>query len=175
MTTKTTIRSKVRGLDRRLELARKRIQKQDREEVQATNRAQAEYRQWMTKRAVSFRRAMTLFQKVFRLMRQLDIGWRGRVYCREQKYSEDADHAIRTLHAVWFAYAELFEERAGYFHRHGTNFATELDALASHKREVSQVLRGWRAPAPGRGPSFRPVTLSPEAVARFRELFPGRV
>ncbi len=169
----TETRRRTTALDRDLETARREVSQIEREEAEQETRERVEYRQWIRRTEEKFRPALNLYLSVYPLIKDLDDAWRTGVFRGTENFDQDTERAVRSLFGLWAAYSDMFAEKGAFLIRHGCNFAADLDRISSHKREALETLRSWEPPVVSLIPSLRETRLSPEGVAKVRDLLPG--
>jgi hypothetical protein len=168
-----TTRRRTSDLDSSLERARRELADLERLEAEETARKQAETRRWYEQKWEKFKPTFDRFLALYPMIRELDDDWRREVFCGREPFDEQIDQIMRGLYALWLTYSRMYKERAEFLGRNLPNTIDEsLDLLGKYAREGNRLLRAWEPPVLSRGPSFRAPVLSPEAAARFKEMFP---
>jgi hypothetical protein len=167
-------RRRSSSLDEELDKTHREFSELEREETEQATRQQADYRQWLARKDTRFRESLGRFLELFPQIRELDDDWRRQVSRGEQEFDVAVERSLRTLYAVWLGFSQLFQSKAEFLARHGSDFESALDHLGRYRRVADRLLRIWTPPMLSRHPSFRTPPLSAEATARIRELFPGK-
>jgi len=168
-------RRKIRRINKQLELALRRVSIRIIEYPAVQDQNFAKHDHDLLKRAESLRIIFRYYERVYAKIRRIETDWRCRVYTNEEPYSSRIDQIIRKLHAIWFAYSSTFISEAESLHRRGVITSEELKGIVELRAAANSVIGTWQPPRASTAPSFRPVTLSHEAVARVKELFPGSI
>jgi hypothetical protein len=170
----TLVRADHIGID--LETARRELMKFERSEAQ-----EIAHRNVGTVRSAGeawkkFKPLMDQFLGLFPNIQSLELEWRRDVFCGREQFDEKMDQATRSLYGLWFSYSLMFKEKAEFLGRHLPGIPDEsLDTIVRNTRTVDRLLRAWEPPVLSRGYSFRAPPLSPEAAARFKEIFPETI
>jgi hypothetical protein len=162
-------------LDNHMERARRELVEFQRLEAEEFARRQAETRRWYEWNWEKFKPQLERFLGFFSEIRELEDDWRRDVFCGRAPFEERSDQIVRGLYALWLFYSRMFKEKAEFLGRNLPGVLDEsLDRLVRSVREGDRLLRAWEPPVLSRGPSFRAPVLSPEATARFKEMFPEK-
>jgi hypothetical protein len=166
-------RRRSSDLDTNMQETRRKLAELERMEAEEAARKQAEAREFYLRKWQKFEPALERFLGFFPMIREVDADWRRDVFCGHEQFEPQVDQVVRGLYAIWLVYSRMFREEAEYLGRHLPGKLDEsLDRLAKHAREGDRILRAWEQPVLSRGYSFRAPPLSPEAAARFDQLFP---
>ncbi len=166
-------RRRTSDLGNDMERARRELAELERMEADAVAHRQAEIRRWYERKWETFKPTMERFLGLFPMIREVEDDWRRDVFCGRAELDEQTDQIVRGLYALWLFYSRMFKEKAEFLGRNLPGTLDEsLDRLVRSVREGDRLLRAWESPVLSRGLSFRAPVLSPEAAARFREMFP---